>query len=116
MTNGATAISFDGNLTTSDYGKLEARWIDRELAHSAMLRRVDSLTGREIVGRKSGNYAGIVIPFVHPIGKHVVEQCIRRDEPDIEIHHGRGRRYASTSCRRAPRIGFISLRVSRWSC
>ena len=54
-----------------------------------MLRRVDSLTGREIVGRKSGNYAGIAIPFVHPIGRHIVETCIRRDEPDIEIHHGK---------------------------
>jgi hypothetical protein len=91
MTNAATAINFDGNLTTSDYCNLEARWINRELADTAMLRRVDSLTGREIVGRKSGNYAGIAIPFVHPIAKHIVEQCIRRDEPDIELHHDGGK-------------------------
>ena len=91
MTYAATAVNFDGTLTTSDYGKLEARWINRELAALAMLRRVDSLTGREIVGRKSGNYAEIAIPFVHPVTKYVVEQCIRRDEPDIEIHHGKGK-------------------------
>jgi hypothetical protein len=42
---------------------LEARWIDRRLALHAGLRRVDSLAGGEIVGRKGGNHAGIVIPY-----------------------------------------------------
>jgi hypothetical protein len=40
---------------------LEARWIDRSLALQAGLQRLASLTGAEIVGRKSGNYAGL--PF-----------------------------------------------------
>ena len=51
------------DLTPSDYAALEARWIDRSLADHAGFRRVDSLTGGEIIGRKSGNYAGILIPI-----------------------------------------------------
>jgi len=45
---------------------LESRWIDRALADRAGLRRVASLTGGEVIGRKSGNYAGILIPYYHP--------------------------------------------------
>jgi hypothetical protein len=48
------------DLTLSDYAELEARWIDRTLAIHAGLRRVDSLMGAEIVGRKSGNWAGLI--------------------------------------------------------
>jgi hypothetical protein len=72
------------DLTHSDYAELEARWIDRNLALRAGLRRVDSLTGAEIVGRKSGNYAGIVIPYFHPGSDHVREYRLRRDHPDLE--------------------------------
>jgi hypothetical protein len=43
------------DLTAADYSALEARWVDRALADRAGLRRVDSLTGGEIIGRKSGN-------------------------------------------------------------
>ena len=38
------------DLTFSDYAELEARWIDRSLALEAGLRRVDSLSGAEVVG------------------------------------------------------------------
>ena len=72
------------NLTLSDYAELEARWIDRSLALEAGLRRVDSLSGAEIVGRKSGNYAGIVIPYFHPGSDQVREYPLRRDHPDLE--------------------------------
>ena len=51
------------DLTIQDYAELEARWIDRTLAIQAGLRRVDSIGGAEIVGRKGGNYSGIVIPY-----------------------------------------------------
>ena len=68
----------------SDYAALESRWIDRTLADSAFLRRVDSLTGGEVVGRKSGNYAGIVIPYFHPGSDRVREYRLRRDQPDLE--------------------------------
>jgi hypothetical protein len=71
-------------LTPADYAALEARWIDRELADRAGLRRVDSLTGGEIVGRKSGNYAGIIIPYFRPGANGIREYRLRRDHPDME--------------------------------
>jgi len=73
-----------GRTSLSDYAGLEARWIDSGLAVQAGLRRVDSLTGAEMVGRKSGNYAGIAIPYFHPGSNHVREYRLRRDRPDLE--------------------------------
>ena len=76
------------DLTAADYAALESRWIDQALAGRAGLRRVDSLTGGEIIGRKSGNYAGIVIPYFHPYfhpgSLQVREYRLRRDQPDLE--------------------------------
>ena len=71
-------------LTEADYKALESRWIDRRLAERARLRRVDSLTGAEVIGRKSGNYAGILIPYFHPASDGVREYRLRRDQPDLE--------------------------------
>ncbi len=70
-------------LTDADYAALESRWIDRALAARAQLRRVDSLTGAEVVGRKSGDYAGLVIPYFHPESNQVREYRLRRDHPDF---------------------------------
>jgi hypothetical protein len=67
--------------TANDYVALEARWIDRALADHAGLRRVDSLTGSEIIDRKSGNYAGILIPYFRPGCRHVRDYRPRRDRP-----------------------------------
>jgi hypothetical protein len=72
------------DLTTSDFSELESRWIDRGLALQAGLRRVDSLTAGEIVGRRGGNYAGILIPYFHPDSDQVREYRLRRDHPDLE--------------------------------
>src|SRR5262249_12431898 len=72
------------DLTADDYSALEARWIDRALADLAGLRRVDSMTGGEIIGRKSGNYAGILIPYFRPGEGRVREYRLRRDQPDLE--------------------------------
>ena len=72
------------HLTIQDYAELEARWIDRTLAIQAGFRRVDSITGAEIVGRKGGNYSGIVIPYFRPGSDHVREHRLRRDHPDLE--------------------------------
>ena len=84
-TNGPRVSRIVGSdLTLSDYAELEARWIDSALAVQAGLRRVDSLTGAEIVGRKSGNYAGIVIPYFHPGTDQLREYRLRRDHPDLE--------------------------------
>ena len=72
------------DLTTADYAALEERWIDRELANRAGLRRADSMTGGEVVGRKGGNYAGILIPYFHFGSDQVREYRLRRDHPDLE--------------------------------
>ena len=72
------------DLTAADYSALEARWIDRGLADGARLRRVDSMTGCEIVGRSGGNYAGIIIPYFLPASDRVREYRLRRDQPDLE--------------------------------
>jgi hypothetical protein len=63
---------------------LEARWIDRALADRARLCRVDSLTGAQVVGRRPGNYAGILIPYFHPGSDRVREYRLRRDQPEYE--------------------------------
>jgi hypothetical protein len=54
------------------------------LAESAFLRRVDSWTGAQLVGRKGGDYAGIAIPYFAPGDRHVREYRLRRDHPDLE--------------------------------
>jgi Virulence-associated protein E/Domain of unknown function (DUF3854) len=81
---GRDANPVEFGLTEADYNALEGRWIDRRLAEQARLRRVDSLTGGEVIGRKSGNYAGILIPYFHPASDHVREYRLRRDQPDLE--------------------------------
>jgi hypothetical protein len=72
------------DLTASDYRALETRWIDRATAESAQLRRVDPSTGGEIVGRRNGDYAGILIPYFHPGFASVREYRLRRDHPEME--------------------------------
>src|SRR5690242_21048768 len=37
-----------------------------------------------MVGRKSGNHVGIVIPYFHPGSDQVREYRLRRDHPDLE--------------------------------
>jgi hypothetical protein len=55
---GSSRVGSD--LTPVDRDALESRWIDPEMALRAGLRRVDSLTGGEIVGRRGdGDYSGI---------------------------------------------------------
>ena len=72
------------DLTESDHEALESRWIDRGLAVRAQLRRVNSLTGAEVMGRKSGDYAGLLIPYFRPESNQVREYRLRRDRPDVE--------------------------------
>jgi hypothetical protein len=46
-------------LSEQDYKSLAARWITRELADSAHVRRVDDKEGATILGRNGhGNYSG----------------------------------------------------------
>jgi hypothetical protein len=71
-------------LTAADLVALEARWIDRTVAERARLRRVDSLTGGELVGRKRGDFGGIAIPYFMPGSARVRDYRLRRDQPDLE--------------------------------
>ena len=97
---GSRSIGHD--LTPADLGTLETRWIDPDLARRAGLRRVDSLTGAEIVGRKGGDYSGIAIPYFHPGSERVRDYRLRRDHPDMEYNPGAASRSSrSTSARRA---------------
>lgn len=72
-----------GPLTEGDYAGLASSWITRELADAAMLRRVDCLTGQEILGQKgSRNCSGMLIPYYWPGEPHSVAYRVRRDNPD----------------------------------
>ena len=71
-------------LNAADYSALEACWIDRALVERARLRRVDSLAGAEIIGRRNGNCAGILIPYFRPGSNRVRDYRLRRDQPDLE--------------------------------
>jgi hypothetical protein len=70
-----------GELNAADYSGLDARWITRELADAAGLRRVDSIT---IVGRNgSGDYEGLVFPYIWPGETQPREYRLRTDRPEI---------------------------------
>jgi hypothetical protein len=73
-------------LTQVDYDKLMAEYIDRDTADRALLARLASPEGKELVGAKGpGNYAGIEFPNIWPGTLAVRGQRLRRDEPDLEI-------------------------------
>jgi predicted P-loop ATPase len=79
--------NWGADLTASDYERLSARWITRELAEVAGLRRVDSSTGREMFGRKRGDCAGVIIPNVAPWNPDAPREFrIRLDSPELEYH------------------------------
>jgi len=80
----ATASLAGVNLTSADHAALESRWIDPALAERAGLRRVDALADGEIIGRKSDDYAGILIPYCLPGSDQIREYRSRRDPPDLE--------------------------------
>lgn len=87
-------------ITSEDQRKvLTPRWIDPATAERALLRRVDSPTGGELVGRNgAGNYEGIAIPYFLPGESHHREFRLRRDHPDMEYRDGKmkeSRKYIS---------------------
>lgn len=72
-------------LTDSDFTRLNASFINPELAHAVGIFRVDSPTGAEIVGRNgSADYSGIVFPYYLPGNPYPREYRLRRDNPDLE--------------------------------
>jgi hypothetical protein len=77
--------SSGGPLSEADYRALERSWIPQELADQALLRRVTSLDGAQILGREdNGSYDGITYPYLWPGEDHIREYWLRRDRPDIE--------------------------------
>jgi hypothetical protein len=79
-------------LTEQDLAKLEAAWIPAELAAGALLRRVTSVDGAQLVGRKPGdNCAGVIFPYVWPGEASAREYRLRRDTPDLKMEGGRQR-------------------------
>jgi hypothetical protein len=79
-------------LTDTDYANLARRWIDRQLAEEARIRRVGSDTGRLFMGRRDhGSYEGLAIPYFLPGESRVREWRLRRDHPDIEYKDGQPR-------------------------
>jgi hypothetical protein len=77
-------------LTDADYANLAQRWIDKPLADTARIRRVDSDTGRLLMGRRDhGSYEGLVIPYFLPGEVRIREWRLRRDHPDLEYKDGR---------------------------
>ena len=76
-------------LTESDFEMLNRSWIDRAHAEKAMLRRVTSVEGAELVGQTDGHdYAGIAFPYVWPGESHAREYRLRRDSPDVTYRDG----------------------------
>lgn len=93
--NGATAAvmpqplpalgnPFGGPLTLDDYRALSARWIDRAHADAAMLSRVSHLDGRDLLGNRRGDCAGLLIPYFLPDESKPHSYRIRRDNPELE--------------------------------
>ena len=81
----STTASLAGvNLTSADHAALKSRWIDPALAERACQRCVDALAGGGIIGRKSGDYGGILIPCSLLGSDRVRECCSRRDPPNLE--------------------------------
>jgi Domain of unknown function (DUF3854) len=72
-------------LSPFDLQQLARCGISPETAERALLRRVDSLTGSEIVGRNgTGDYSGILFPYIWPGENHVRDYRLRRDHPEME--------------------------------
>src|SRR5947207_9883556 len=81
--NAALVHKYGAELTSADYDELARRWITPELAEQAGIRRADSRTGKDIVGRKSGDCAGLIIPYVNPLTSNIDEYQLRLDNPDM---------------------------------
>ena len=74
-----------GPLTAADYAMLERCGIGKEAAERALLRRVDSETGGQVVGRNgSSNYSGLLFAYIWPGEQHVRGHRVRRDFPELE--------------------------------
>jgi hypothetical protein len=82
-TDGRISPAWGGALSERDYATLDSSWITREIAHAAMLRRVDEYEGRQVIGQKGQrDCAGILIPYYWPGDPQPFNYRVRRDNPD----------------------------------
>jgi predicted P-loop ATPase len=73
-------------LTEQDFAALERCYITREIAQAAGLYRVDSLEGRERVGRRdAGDYSGLIFPYRAPGTKDTIAERLRLDNQPVEL-------------------------------
>src|SRR5437764_336488 len=76
-------------LTDTDLNVLRLSWIDRLTAERALLRRVTSLEGAELIAQHDGkDYAGILFPNVRPGESRPREFRLRRDHPEVTYEKG----------------------------
>ena len=86
----AAPFVYGSNLLPSDYENLQQSYITREIADSALLRRLTNEEGKEIVGRRDHeDYAGILVPFLWPGQQHASNHRIRRDNPPVQNKNGK---------------------------
>jgi putative DNA primase/helicase len=90
VTNSAVALADAGRpLTLSDYSRLEASFITRDVADAARLFRVDSADGKALVGsRRKGDHAGVAFPYIWPGETRPRCYRLRRDNPELERKPG----------------------------
>jgi hypothetical protein len=75
-------------LEPRDYDALAARWIPREVADLAQIRRVSDAEGSVIVGKNgSGNYSGLLIPYTLPGTVDARGYRLRVDHPALDEHN-----------------------------
>ena len=76
--------TFGSEPSELDYAALRRRAISRSLADASGIRRVDSLTGRQMFGRRKGDLAGLIIPNIFPGEGSIREYRLRLDNPELE--------------------------------
>ena len=77
-------------LNAGDYAALEHSYITRAIADAAHLYRVDSLEGRDLIGRRgAGDFGGIMFPYFWPGEAYSSLHRLRLDNPPIDAATGK---------------------------
>lgn len=74
------------SLTSADIETFARLGVPTELLGAARIERVTDHEAREQlgIGRKAGDYAGIVFAYLNPIDGHLFNRRLRRDNPEVE--------------------------------